>query len=564
MTPVICTWAGLARITPGQSGLELIAAIPVKIKSFPLDNPPRYVLDLDNLVLDKKYALPFDSAEPGYSNIRVGQFSAYPFKARLVYDLTDAAFRPQSISQNGKSLLTLGISREATLEPSTEVKIGLAKDGSGVVINGLIASEATFEVIGERTLNIIFRHAQIDGATRDYTSDGKEAGITSMKVKNGAADAVHIQVTTLEPIPDPSVDYDRSKRRAILIFDRANFGTEGVEPLLPSPAPGKNKLGLAGKKIVIDPGHGGTDPGAVMDTDKLGPTVLMEKDLNLRMGLDLARRLEAGGADVVLTRDDDTFIELVDRRELATLVNADLFVSIHANSFRQIPCPPHISGVEVYYHKAADESVAELFYRHIVARTGRGGRGQFQANFVVVKHPSVPSVLVETGYMCNAEEYKLFADPSHAYEKKVVTGLLEGIEAFFSGDTGYIAPMPEVFSEMIIPPSPDLLGELVTHVALGDYAKSVLISEAPQDSIADATAEALSETAEEVVTPITYGSGVPEKAVDWAAMDVVSEKPIPTLPEQTPAEVTTSTEKTAALQKLRDPALHCCLTEASA
>lgn len=98
------------------------------------------------------------------------------------------------------------------------------------------------------------------------------------------------------------------------------------------------QFGLGVKTIVIDPGHGGRDPGAV------GPTDLMEKSVALDIALRLRRRLEAGGLRVLLTRDSDTGISLKDRVDFAIETEADLFVSVHANAL-----PETLSTVETYY-----------------------------------------------------------------------------------------------------------------------------------------------------------------------------------------------------------------------
>jgi len=105
-------------------------------------------------------------------------------------------------------------------------------------------------------------------------------------------------------------------------------------------APVQVKPVFVGKpKVVIDPGHGGKDPGAI------GVGGLLEKDVNLRIGLMLRDKLRQMGYRVIMTREDDTFIELEERAAVANRVGADLFISIHANSSRS----PSARGVETYY-----------------------------------------------------------------------------------------------------------------------------------------------------------------------------------------------------------------------
>ncbi|HYE77261.1 MAG TPA: AMIN domain-containing protein, partial [bacterium] len=153
--------AARAHVAEGPQGLQLIAAAPLIAKGFYLDNPPRYVLDLPNCILDRRYAAPFVSTEPGYSAIRVGQFSAAPFVTRVVYDLTSNGFRPDAAKAKGASRLRLGAARPDTLFPSFKVTIGLAPDGGAVVVEGLLATDATLERNDEGTLAVLFSRAHL-------------------------------------------------------------------------------------------------------------------------------------------------------------------------------------------------------------------------------------------------------------------------------------------------------------------------------------------------------------------------------------------------------------------
>ncbi|HYE76860.1 MAG TPA: N-acetylmuramoyl-L-alanine amidase, partial [bacterium] len=285
-----------------------------------------------------------------------------------------------------------------------------------------------------------------------------DTGIRRIHLENVDDDQVRMVVQSATPIAQPRVRYDPATNRA----------TIRLKPSAPLPEPPKagtpKGKGLQGKVIVVDAGHGGHDPGAAMEPGDVGPVRLLEKDVNLRMALDLAARLRRAAATVVLSREDDRFIELLSRKELIDTHKADLFISIHCNSFRKVPSTA-LSGTEVYYYKGADEAVANLFYRHIAARTGRGGRGALQANFVVCKHPSVPSVLVESGYLSNPDEYELFIDKDHKYEQTLVTGIMEATAAFFNGERSLPSSDPEVFTEVIMDPEV-VLGELARHTVL--------------------------------------------------------------------------------------------------
>ncbi len=133
----------------------------------------------------------------------------------------------------------------------------------------------------------------------------------------------------------PAADGARAISAAPAAGDSRAGGGDSVDTRLVSLA---EMFGLEVKTIVIDPGHGGRDPGAV------GPTELTEKSVALDVALRLRRRLEAGGFRVLLTRDDDIGISLKERVKYATDMEADLFISVHANAL-----PETLSTVETYY-----------------------------------------------------------------------------------------------------------------------------------------------------------------------------------------------------------------------
>ncbi|HXE74344.1 MAG TPA: N-acetylmuramoyl-L-alanine amidase [Candidatus Xenobia bacterium] len=240
-------------------------------------------------------------------------------------------------------------------------------------------------------------------------------------------------------------------------------------PSVPKPTAAGNHtlsraLGLKVGRIVIDPGHGGHDTGTI------GPTGFMEKDLVLDVSRRLGRLLEEQlGAEVIYTREDDTFVPLENRIALANEKQADLFVSIHANYSRD----RRVRGVETYYlnfssdpevlevaarenalsqkgvHELQDlvkqistnEKIAESkeLARELVnnlytelRKNGNGdvrNRGVKQAPFVVLIGGTMPSVLTEISFLSNPEDEKMMKSPS---------GRQAAAEALFSGVSKYL------------------------------------------------------------------------------------------------------------------------------
>ena len=178
---------------------------------------------------------------------------------------------------------------------------------------------------------------------------------------------------------------------------------------------------LSGRTIVVDPGHGGKDPGAGL---KIGFSSKPEKEIVLDIALELAADLRKCGAKVIMTRRDDRFIELVDRARIADKYHADLFVSVHADS---IPHNPSIKGPTVYIARKSSKKsrIAALKINAALRRWGLKPRGVRRANYKVLVSHLRPAVLVECGYLTNRQEARWLN--SKWYRKKVAKALAEGI-----------------------------------------------------------------------------------------------------------------------------------------
>ncbi|WP_121663683.1 N-acetylmuramoyl-L-alanine amidase [Metabacillus litoralis] len=154
---------------------------------------------------------------------------------------------------------------------------------------------------------------------------------------------------------------------------------------------------LSGKVIGIDPGHGGKDSGAV----GFG---LKEKDIVLDVGLKVQKLLEAEGAKVVMTRKDDTFLELQDRAKVANNAKTDIFISLHINAATS----ESANGTETYwngnYESAASKKLAEKIQTRLIEKLGTRNRGVKDAGFYVIKYTTMPSVLAELGFISNEAE----------------------------------------------------------------------------------------------------------------------------------------------------------------
>ena len=214
------------------------------------------------------------------------------------------------------------------------------------------------------------------------------------------------------------------------------------------------------KKIIIDAGHGGKDPGAI------GKSGLQEKTVNLDLALKLRDILISTGRDVLMTRETDEFLTLEKRTEIAAASNADLFISVHANSHRS----KSVHGIEIYsakdnktevekedqykknkqifftnkivpqsaddvekilldmlysYKQAESRNLASFAVSNVSMDVGMKNEGSKSANFFVLRNTFIPAILVEVGYLSNAGEEKLLQ--TSAYRASVADAIAKTV-----------------------------------------------------------------------------------------------------------------------------------------
>ncbi|MFM6011208.1 MAG: N-acetylmuramoyl-L-alanine amidase [Dolichospermum sp.] len=179
----------------------------------------------------------------------------------------------------------------------------------------------------------------------------------------------------------------------------------------PQPTVPKGKL-----VVVIDPGHGGKDSGAV------GIGGVQEKNVILPIGKRIAEVLERNGIQVIMTRDSDYFVTLPGRVIMAQRVKADVFVSIHANSAGANR--PEVNGLETYYYDNGLR-LARIVHSKILQNLNVRDRNVRKARFYVLRKNSMPSILVETGFVTGREDVTNLN--SLAYQNKMAEAIAQGI-----------------------------------------------------------------------------------------------------------------------------------------
>ena len=173
--------------------------------------------------------------------------------------------------------------------------------------------------------------------------------------------------------------------------------------------------------IIVDPGHGGRDVGAVGNG-------IFESNVVLAISLKVGRILQEMGYTVVYTRTDNTEVELQPRVDLAQRVNANVFVSIHANSLEARL--KSVNGVETYYAPGATLSgrLASYVHNQIINLTRANDRGVRSARFHVIRRTSMPSILVETGFVTNPQESANLNNPD--YQERMALAIARGVDQF--------------------------------------------------------------------------------------------------------------------------------------
>jgi N-acetylmuramoyl-L-alanine amidase len=400
---------------------------PLVARHFVVADPPRVVVDVDGLELSptlRELVGKVSSDDPQIAGVRVGQNQ--PRVVRLVIDLKRAA-SPQVFG----------------LEPVAAYQHRLVFD-----LYPTEAPDPLLALVRERESNR--RAADLEAAR---SADRAASSV------NDALGAWIDQVARAQPGAGPDAQGGpRPPGRGIA---RAEPG-----PKAPS------RVGRAMRErlliVALDPGHGGEDPGAI------GPSGLREKDVVLQIALKLRERLQQQPhVRVMMTRDADFFVPLHERVRKARRVQADLFISIHADAFitpkargasvfalsdsgassaaarwmaRRENAADGVGGVNI---KARDKAVLRTLLdmsttaqikdslklgAEVLGHIGKVGRLHKprveQAGFAVLKAPDIPSILVETAFISNPQEEARLADP--AYQEELVTALDNGIRRYFA------------------------------------------------------------------------------------------------------------------------------------
>ncbi len=381
----------------------------IKYKVMRLKNPERIVIDMMDTSLSSGTYFEFPYELGFIKGLRVSQFeadnnySSLDRIVRVVLDVQDMVIDPLIKIDN--------VENDLLIYPEKNLWEDISYDADGkdriLTINDVGNANYLLENYPERkVLEII------------VPSDLTQIEEGHVYIKDGLIEEIEVIKDNKDTIIQ--VKYNRS-----IVFDLLSKNKDKDFVLQIN----RNlDVKPADRIIVIDPGHGGTDPGAISVNGR------REKDLNLAIASKLNEGLLDKGYNVIMTRDGDTNLGLYGRSGLANEYFADVFISVHGNS---IAGNKGINGLEVYYWPQNRSNIktyeqypfAKAIHDEIVKATGGTSRGIKTNSFVVIRETKMPAVLIETGFLSNPEEENLLFNGD--YQNKIVEGIIKGVESYF-------------------------------------------------------------------------------------------------------------------------------------
>lgn len=262
--------------------------------------------------------------------------------------------------------------------------------------------------------------AQISNISRQEKLDGNIAKKVFLQEKK---DTVQGKIYLQEEVNNNYKIYSLGKKGIAIDIFNSVVNTPVASDVALSNV--KNKI------ITIDPGHGGSDSGAV------GPNGYTEKEGAFAISQKVASILNQSGAKVVMTRDSDVDVygpnasarnELQARVDVGNNANSDIFVSIHCNAFVN----PAANGTQTFYYGSSyqGQRLAQSIQEKMIEANGLRDRGVSTCNFYVVKHSYMPAVLIETAFITNYDEEALLSDDE--WQTTMAKAIAEGINEYFS------------------------------------------------------------------------------------------------------------------------------------
>jgi N-acetylmuramoyl-L-alanine amidase len=448
----------LNSIRPTTNGLMLSVNANPQIQIQRENNPDRLIVDLQNTSLVQelhKATVPMNRL--GIKQVRVAQFQTNPAIARLVFDLDSSnpnskvAWQSQYIAATKTLLLTpsnqtaqaIPISPSLPLPslplpslplprpinpsmpifstPAVIERLSFSSTGQLVITaNQPVNYQSNFDP-ASGTYSLIVANAKIS-PTLQRPSLAANSPIERIRLSQ-MSNSVEIGIKTVAGWQVR--ESQRMTNQQIQLQVSLNSVSPNNQTPLPSSNPVTQNPQNTGNRrrgvIFVDAGHGGRDPGAVANG-------IQEKDVVLPMSLKLGQALQSMGYTVYYARTNDVELDLEPRVAIAQRVNADVFVSIHANSLDSRNTS--VNGVETFHarNSTVGRELASYVQSQIISATSANNRGVKAAGFYVIAKTSMPAILVETGFVTSPTEASNLSNPN--YQKQMADAIAQGIDQF--------------------------------------------------------------------------------------------------------------------------------------
>ncbi len=436
----------LNSIRPTANGLMLLVNANPQIQIQRENNPDRLIVDLQNTSLVQELhqaTVPMNRL--GIKQVRVAQYS--PAIARLVFDLdsndpnSKVAWQSQYIDATKTLLLTPSNQTAQAIPINPSLPLPRPVNTPRPVFSTLaVIEKLSFSSTGQLVITAnqpVNYQSNFDPTSGTYSLKVANAKISPNLQRPSLAANSPIERIRLSQFSN-SVEIGiktiagwqvRESQRMTNQQIQLQVSLNSVSPNNQTPLPSSNPVTQNPQNtgdrrrgvIFVDAGHGGRDPGAVGNG-------IQEKDVVLSMSLKLGQALQSMGYTVYYARTNDVEIDLEPRVALAQRVNADVFVSIHANSLDSRNSS--VNGVETFHarNSTVGRELASYVQSQIISATGANNRGVKAAGFYVIAKTSMPAILVETGFVTSPTEASNLSNPN--YQKQMADAIARGIDQF--------------------------------------------------------------------------------------------------------------------------------------
>ena len=380
-------------------------------KMFCLDAPERAVLDLPNSFVDKSLRnkeIKLCSDGSCKDTVKIGQFEYN--KARVVITSDNAEKYIPVFSADSQSLLFINSDKLK----HTDLAAGISNINKAFVRK---LDNKTNELILSFTSPVVTSILRTDNSLAVYMFNVKSYNEQDLiKTFNNT----YYKPFTLSLLPQIGVRGTLGLNKSDVVKIEQSIDGKALKITIKQGISDKQeekpviKKNATKGKVVIDPGHGGSDYGAIREG-------INEKDITLDVSQRVASILKSKGYKVAMTRSDDTFVSLQDRVDFSENETPEIFVSIHVNS--AVATEP--SGIETHYYHDYSRDLAKTVHSQLIKEIDTKDRGLVKSKFYVINHTTVPAILVEMGFISNEEERaELISDKR---KQKTAKAIAEGI-----------------------------------------------------------------------------------------------------------------------------------------